>query len=140
MEGAPESWADRRPHTLRKMIPGRIILSRKGFDASLGRRASPIFDDETMVSIPIPEGPNSPEGPNLRVKYDDIVGKDGHSLGPFVFDSKDLLPVQREGCGQQLGRSTVLNSLARCANFSWGSTKPPVRCPMLVSCIGGSVN
>lgn len=40
---------------------------------------------------------------------------------------------------EQLGRSTVLNSLARCANFSSGSTKPPVRCPMLVSCIGGSV-
>ncbi|MFY9986043.1 MAG: hypothetical protein WAK31_14860 [Chthoniobacterales bacterium] len=77
------------------MIPGRIILSRKGFDANLGRRASPIFDDETMVSIPIPEGPNSPEGPNLRVKYDDIVDKDGHSLGPLV---ESLTGKQIHGC------------------------------------------
>lgn len=33
----------------------RIVLSRKGFDSSAGRVASPIFDDGSMVSLPIPE-------------------------------------------------------------------------------------
>jgi len=33
----------------------RIVLSRKGFDSSAGKVASPIFDDGAMVSLPIPE-------------------------------------------------------------------------------------
>src|ERR1700722_2435710 len=36
----------------------RIILSRKGFDTSTGKRASPIFPDGTMVSLPIPASPS----------------------------------------------------------------------------------
>ena len=32
----------------------KIILSKKGFDFSNGGIPSPIFEDETMVSFPIP--------------------------------------------------------------------------------------
>ena len=32
----------------------RVILSRKGFDSSNGGCASPIFPDNTMLSLPIP--------------------------------------------------------------------------------------
>ncbi|MGO9209417.1 MAG: hypothetical protein ACLPXM_18985 [Terriglobales bacterium] len=35
--------------------PRRIIFSRKGFDSTAGGVASPIFDDGTMVSMPIPD-------------------------------------------------------------------------------------
>src|SRR5271155_4118187 len=65
------------------MIPKHIILSRKGFDASLGGHPSPIFDNGTIVSIPIPEGRNYPEGPNSRVSYEEI-DLDGMHLGPLV--------------------------------------------------------
>lgn len=34
----------------------KIILSRKGFDSSCGGKASPIFPDGTLYSLPIPEG------------------------------------------------------------------------------------
>jgi hypothetical protein len=37
------------------MFPKRIILSRKGFDQGSGGCPSPIFQDGTMFSIPIPE-------------------------------------------------------------------------------------
>ena len=33
----------------------RLILSRKGFDSSAGGVASPIFEDGSMLSLPIPE-------------------------------------------------------------------------------------
>jgi Nucleotide modification associated domain 3 len=36
-------------------LPKRIILSRKGFDLSAGKCASPILPDGTMFSIPVPE-------------------------------------------------------------------------------------
>ena len=36
------------------MVPRRIILSRKGFDGGTGKCPSPIFQDGTMFSIPIP--------------------------------------------------------------------------------------
>ena len=44
----------------------RIILSRKGFDSSSGRTASPIFPDDTIFSIPIPSKIPSPH------KYADL--------------------------------------------------------------------
>ena len=34
----------------------KIILSRKGFDSANGGVASPLFDDGTAVSLPIPAG------------------------------------------------------------------------------------
>ena len=44
----------------------RIILSRKGFDSSSGKAASPIFPDDTIFSIPIPSKAPSPH------KYSDL--------------------------------------------------------------------
>lgn len=38
----------------------KIILSRKGFDSGNGRVASPLFDDGSAVSLPIPGGRRSP--------------------------------------------------------------------------------
>ena len=38
----------------------KIILSRKGFDSANGGAASPLFDDGTAVSLPIPAGRGAP--------------------------------------------------------------------------------
>ena len=38
----------------------KIILSRKGFDSANGGAASPLFDDGTAVSLPIPGGRRAP--------------------------------------------------------------------------------
>ena len=46
----------------------KLILSRKGFDSSLGGCASPIFEDDTFVSLPIPEESG-------RLRFSDIAGK-----------------------------------------------------------------
>jgi len=55
----------------------KVILSRKGFDSSYGGVASPILDDGTLLSLPIP----SPS----RITYDELsVG--GIPLGKVVAD------------------------------------------------------
>ena len=54
----------------------RLILSRKGFDSTAGGVASPIFDDGTMASLPIP-GKHSP------IRYEEIRAG-GRSLAKVV--------------------------------------------------------
>ncbi|MEQ1847949.1 MAG: hypothetical protein ABL983_20505, partial [Nitrospira sp.] len=44
----------------------RIILSRKGFDSSAGGVPSPIFEDGSLLSLPIPDDRSS-------IKYQDIA-------------------------------------------------------------------
>ena len=44
----------------------RLILSRKGFDAKAGGSASPIFNDGSLFSLPIPQNHPSPK------KYKDL--------------------------------------------------------------------
>ena len=44
----------------------RIILSRKGFDSKFGGKPSPIFSDDRIFSIPIPQNQESP------TKYKDL--------------------------------------------------------------------
>ena len=44
----------------------RVILSRKGFDSSAGGKASPIFIDDRIFSLPIPQREESP------TKYEDL--------------------------------------------------------------------
>lgn len=58
----------------------KIILSRKGFDSSVGRVASPILPSGRLCSLPIlaAEGENAP-------RYRDILF-DGQSLGKLVYD------------------------------------------------------
>jgi hypothetical protein len=55
----------------------KLILSRKGFDSSFGGCASPIFEDDTFVSLPIPEK-------SSRMRYSDIGGK--QRIGSIVED------------------------------------------------------
>ena len=45
----------------------RIVLSRKGFDSKYGGRASPIFKDNRIFSLPIPQSTESP------TKYKDLL-------------------------------------------------------------------
>src|SRR5690348_9179020 len=58
----------------------KIILSRKGFDSSNGRVASPILPSGRLCSLPIPvaDGENAP-------RYRDILF-DGLSLGKLLHD------------------------------------------------------
>jgi hypothetical protein len=59
----------------------RIIFSRKGWDSGkkTGGRPSPIFEGDSMFSVPIPEDSASPSN------YSDILG-DGFSVGSLVED------------------------------------------------------
>jgi hypothetical protein len=54
----------------------RIVLSRKGFDSSTGKVASPIFDDGSMISLPIPERGSG-------TTYEEVSTRRG-SLGDLV--------------------------------------------------------
>ncbi len=56
----------------------KLILSRKGFDSSSGGVPSPIFPDDRLLSLPIPDK-NSP------VAYRDIF-HNGNSIGKLVSD------------------------------------------------------
>jgi hypothetical protein len=59
----------------------RIILSRKGFDASYGGKPSPIFPDGTLYSLPIPEDQRAQHA----ICYGDVnLGE--HNLGQVVQD------------------------------------------------------
>ena len=64
----------------------KIILSRKGFDSSVGRVASPILPSGRLCSLPIPtaDGENAP-------RYQDIL-YDGQSLGKMVCDLSKISP------------------------------------------------
>ena len=55
----------------------KIVLSRKGFDAKNGGVPSPILEDGTLVSLPIPS--------NTGISYDQIQAKDCH-FGKLVSD------------------------------------------------------
>jgi len=55
----------------------KLILSRKGFDASNGGCASPIFEDGTLCPLPIPDA-TSP------ISYGDIRDWRGESIAPIV--------------------------------------------------------
>src|ERR1700730_15781670 len=59
----------------------KIILSRKGFDSSIGKVASPIFEAGELCSLPIPESAPNSAGP----RYEEIRFG-GQSLGTIVHD------------------------------------------------------
>jgi hypothetical protein len=66
----------------------KIILSRKGFDSSAGKKPSPIFPDGTMISLPIPDKASA-------IAYKDIAGNACASVGELVQDLANLPPTHR---------------------------------------------
>jgi hypothetical protein len=54
----------------------KIIFSRKGFDSSSGKDPSPIFPDNKMLSLPIPDR-------NSKIQYQDIRWNE-YNLGEIV--------------------------------------------------------
>jgi len=71
----------------------KIILSKKGFDTSFGRKASPIFPDGAIVSLPIPDD-------NSNCPYAAIA-----SPHPFFPSMEQLLLAL--GCKENLARGTA---------------------------------
>ena len=78
----------------------KLILSRKGFDSSVGGHASPILPDGRMVSLPIPSSLDTLEYSSLRlsggVSYADVIdeldagakiGEKGAHLDPDLVKS-----------------------------------------------------
>ena len=55
----------------------KVILSRKGFDAAAGKCASPIFENGSFLSLPIPDDSST-------LRYADICGS--HPIGQVVED------------------------------------------------------
>jgi hypothetical protein len=55
----------------------KIILSRKGFDSSTGKRPSPIFPDKSMLSLPIPDDKSA-------IAYKEIAWNSWASVGQLV--------------------------------------------------------
>ena len=54
----------------------RLVLSRKGFDSSSGKSASPIFNDGRIFSLPIPEPyPPSPKK-YYELQFNGFSGED----------------------------------------------------------------
>src|SRR2546423_14631394 len=58
----------------------KIIFSRKGFDSSLGKVPSPIFEDKSFFSLPIPAGDYK-----SNTRFNDL-NCNGHRIGKVVAD------------------------------------------------------
>jgi hypothetical protein len=78
----------------------KIILSRKGFDSSAGKKPSPIFPDGTMVSLPIPDK-TSP------IAYKDIAGNASASVGELVQDLAGRPPTHRAHLDPDLSAHSI---------------------------------
>jgi hypothetical protein len=92
----------------------KIVLSRKGFDSSVGGHASPILPDGTMVSLPIPstldrlgyESLHLPDGRTYRALIDElnararIDGKGAHLDPDLVRDARPRRDGWRAAFGQ----------------------------------------
>jgi len=80
----------------------RIILSRKGFDSSSGKSASPIFKDKRLFSIPIPSKNPSPHK-YREVEIDGITAdqalREASVRSVTVDDYCHLDPDLRKGFG-----------------------------------------
>jgi len=86
----------------------RLILSRKGFDSSVGGVASPIFPDGRLLSLPIPLA-------SAPIRYGDIAW-DGTSLAPVV----EALTRGRVRGGDPAHLDPDLNAAALPRLQSWG--------------------
>ena len=52
-----------------------LVISRKGFDASSGGRASPIFANGDIFSVPIPQKKQSPSR-YRELQFNDMSGRE----------------------------------------------------------------
>ena len=52
-----------------------LVISRKGFDASAGGRASPIFANGDIFSVPIPQKKQSPSR-YRELQFNDMSGRE----------------------------------------------------------------
>jgi len=86
----------------------RLILSRKGFDSSAGGVPSPIFEDGTLVSLPIPERRSG------RTYADIILG--GRKLGSVVEQLSGRKKV-RGTFGAHLDPDLVRGAVPRAAGW-----------------------
>ena len=55
----------------------KVILSRKGFDSSVGGHANPILPDGTMISLPIPSDLDS-------IDYDSLPAPGGRTIAGII--------------------------------------------------------
>lgn len=85
----------------------KIILSRKGFDASYGGKPSPIFPDGTFFSLPIPEDQRAQHS----ICYRDIH-LDQHNLGQLVQEltHNKIQPHQQAHLDPDLAPSSLIRS------------------------------
>lgn len=70
----------------------KVILSRKGFDSSNGAIVSPIFEDGSMISFPIPSK-DKDQFNDLQyngISYTDILSDLNYKGGPFCHIDPDL--------------------------------------------------
>jgi len=106
----------------------KIILSRKGFDSSLGKVPSPIFPSGELCSLPIPE--SMPDSCSAR--YEEIkVGE--RSLGTIVNELTQgkikgdarahLDPDLNSGSITRQENRNIQKRSIGCAAFSGGKTK-----------------
>lgn len=69
--------------------PKHIVLSRKGFDSGTGCVPSPIFDDGSLLSLPIPDVAGT-------VRYDQLSSH-GHSFGQLIKSLKAKRKSKKKG-------------------------------------------
>ena len=55
----------------------KIIFSKKGFDTKFGGKPSPIFPDDSMVSLPIGDKKSG-------IKYADLSSHNGYNIGELA--------------------------------------------------------
>ena len=78
----------------------KVILSRKGFDGEAGGYASPIFEDGTMQSLPIPSPGDSRKFSEIKTEYKDYSIYDVmYRIKPYYMTAKSKRKLTvRSGC------------------------------------------
>ncbi len=85
-----------------------LILSRKGFDATAGGRASPIFENGDIFSVPIPQKRQSPSR-YRDLRFNDLSGKEilnligAQSISYKDFCHNDPMLSEKNGIFGQAG-------------------------------------
>ena len=87
-----------------------LVISRKGFDATAGGRASPIFANGDIFSVPIPQKKQSPSR-YRELQFNDMSGREilnfigAKSISDYDFYHNDPLLSGQKGIFGQAGGS-----------------------------------